>query len=93
MDSRAGKENTFLKKDVITPEKLDIIRKLNDMAIQRGQSLAQMALAWILKDPRITSVLIGASSPEQITDSAQALKNIIFSETELSAIEEILKGH
>lgn len=93
MDSRAGKENTFLKKDVITPEKLDIIRKLNDMAIQRGQSLAQMALAWILKDPRITSVLIGASSPEQITDSAQALKNISFSETELSAIEEILKGH
>jgi L-glyceraldehyde 3-phosphate reductase len=90
LDSRAGKENTFLKKDVITPEKIATIRQLNDVAVERGQSLAQMAIAWLLKDKRITSVLIGASSPEQITDSCNSLKNLTFSKEELDRIEGIL---
>jgi L-glyceraldehyde 3-phosphate reductase len=89
-DSRAGKENTFLKKDVITPEKISTIRQLNNVALERGQSLAQMAIAWLLKDKRITSVLIGASSPGQITDSCNSLKNLNFSKEELEQIERIL---
>lgn len=89
-DSRAGKENTFLKKDAITPQKLLTIRNLNDVAQERGQSLAQMAIAWLLKDKRITSVLIGASSPEQITDSCNSLNNLSFNSEELDRIEKIL---
>lgn len=91
-DSRAAKSHGFLKTSEITEEKLDQIRKLNDIAIQRNQSLAQMALVWLLKDPRITSVLIGASSVEQLDDNLNALNNMAFSRDELSAIEAILKG-
>lgn len=90
-DSRAGKTVGFLKKEHITEEKLVKIRGLNDIAQKRGQSLAQMALAWILKDPRITSVLIGASKPEQISDSLMCLANISFAPEELASIERILK--
>lgn len=89
-DSRAGKPHGFLKKDQITEEKLQKIRRLNDIAVKRGQSLAQMALAWILRDPRVTSVLIGASKPEQLTDSLKSLERIAFEQSELSAIESIL---
>ena len=90
-DSRAAKPTGFLKKDQVTPEVLDKIRRLNELAIRRDQTLAQMALAWILKDKRITSVLIGVSKPEQVTDSLQCFKNTWFSQEELQAIESILR--
>ncbi|MGQ2982353.1 L-glyceraldehyde 3-phosphate reductase [Flavobacterium sp.] len=89
-DSRIATSGVFLNESSITPEKLDKIKKLNTIAGQRGQKLAHMALAWLLKDERITSVLIGASKPEQVTDSLQSLSNITFSREELDAIEAIL---
>ncbi|QTE37403.1 L-glyceraldehyde 3-phosphate reductase [Mucilaginibacter gossypii] len=89
-DSRAARPTGFLQKSHITNERLRQIRELNNLAIQRGQSLAQMALAWILKDERVTSVLIGASRPEQLSDSLKALDNLRFSAEELARIEEIL---
>jgi len=88
--SRATK-NIFLKPEQITEEKIATIRALNDVAEKRGQSLAQMALAWLQRDPRITSVLIGASRPEQLADSLKCLDNLHFSEEELAAIDEILQ--
>ncbi len=87
--SRASKAH-FLKPENITDEKLGIIRKLNAIAEQRGQTLAQMALAWVLKDPRVTSVLIGASSVEQIDDNLKVLENKSFTAEELKEIEDIL---
>jgi L-glyceraldehyde 3-phosphate reductase len=90
-DSRAAKAHGFLKEEEVTPQRVQQIQKLNEIAIQRGQSLAQMALAWLLKDPRVTSVLIGASSPAQLTDSLQCLKSKPFTSDELEAIEKILK--
>ncbi|MEO7048240.1 MAG: aldo/keto reductase, partial [Ferruginibacter sp.] len=71
---------------------IDKAKKLNDIASQRNQSLAQMAIAWILKDERITSVILGASKPKQVTDAIGAVKNHNFSKEELERIEEILKG-
>ncbi len=88
--SRASKSFSFLKKDQITPGKLEKISRLNAMAKERGQSLAQMALAWILKDPRITSVLIGASSARQLDDNLALLQNRTFTAEELRRIEAIL---
>jgi len=88
--SRAAKEHGFLKTTDITDDKLTKIKKLNSLAQQRNQSLAQMALAWILKDKRITSVLIGASSVEQLDNNINSLDNLQFSKDELSAIETIL---
>jgi len=90
-DSRAAKETGFLQEKEITGEKIEKIRKLNDIAQNRKQSLAQMALAWLLKDPRITSVLIGASKPAQLSDSLRCLDHLAFSAEELSAIEDILR--
>jgi L-glyceraldehyde 3-phosphate reductase len=90
-DSRAAKASGFLQTSQITPERLEEIKQLNELAKQRGQSLAQMALSWILKDPRVTSVLIGASKPEQLADSLKCLDNIVFSKEELAKIETILK--
>ena len=90
-DSRAAKATGFLQLDQVTPDKVDRIRRLNDLAIQRGQTLAQMALAWILKDPRITSVLIGVSRPAQLADSLKSFRNSAFDGEELARIEEILK--
>jgi L-glyceraldehyde 3-phosphate reductase len=90
-DSRASKPTGFLQLDQVTPEKLDKIRQLQELAIKRDQTLAQMALAWILKDKRITSVLIGVSKPEQVTDSLQCFRNTWFSAEELQTIETILK--
>lgn len=88
-DSRAGKKG-FLKPEDITPEKLNKIVALNSIAALRGQSLAQMSLGWLLKDKRISSVLIGASKCEQIADSIACLNNLSFSEEELRAIDQIL---
>jgi L-glyceraldehyde 3-phosphate reductase len=90
-DSRAAKATGFLQADQVTPDKVDKIRRLNELAIKRDQTLAQMALAWILKDKRITSVLIGVSKPEQVTDSLQCFRNTWFSPEELQTIETILK--
>ncbi len=90
-DSRVATSGIFLKESNLTPDKLDKVRRLNEVAQQRGQKLVHMALSWLLKDDRITSVLIGASKPEQITDSLQCLSNIVFSAEELGKIDEILK--
>ena len=90
-DSRAAKPHGFLKEDEVNETRIGQVRQLNEIALQRGQSLAQMSLAWLLKDNRVTSVLIGASRPEQLADSLQCLDNIVFSEEELKAIEQILQ--
>jgi L-glyceraldehyde 3-phosphate reductase len=90
-DSRASKSHGFLKPTMVTPEKLAKIEKLNQLAEQRGQTLAQMAIAWLLKDPRLTSVLVGVSKVSQIEDCAETVKNLNFTQGELTKIEEILK--
>ena len=90
-DSRAHKTTGFLQEKEVTPEKLAKVARLNELAIRRDQTLAQMALAWILRDKRITSVLIGVSRPEQVTDSLQCFRNTWFSGEELAEIEKILK--
>lgn len=90
-DSRVAKGVGFLKQEDVTEERIAQIKALNTIAEQRGQTLAQMALSWILKDKRITSVLVGASKPEQLLDSLKCKDNINFSEKELSEIENILK--
>lgn len=90
-DSRIVTSGQFLNADHITAERLEKITALNNIAKERGQKLAQMALAWLLRDPRVTSVLIGSSKPEQITDSIKALDNINFSAMELEKINQILK--
>lgn len=89
-DSRAGKQGTFLKKESITNEVLSKIKKLNDVAKKRGQTLAQMAIAWVLKNPVVTSALIGASKVEQIDDAYNSLNNTEFSEGEQKLIDEII---
>ena len=91
-DSRAHKSSGFLQESQVTPEAVAKAQKLNELAQQRGQTLAQMAIAWLLKDPRITSVLIGVSKRQQLQDCLQALDNKAFSPEELNRIEEILKG-
>jgi L-glyceraldehyde 3-phosphate reductase len=90
-NSRAAKPHGFLQLNEVTEEKLTKITKLNGLAKQRNQSLAQMALAWLLKDKRITSVLIGASSVQQLDNNLDALNNLNFSQGELDAIENILQ--
>jgi L-glyceraldehyde 3-phosphate reductase len=90
--SRASKSNTFLKADAISPAKIALFNKLNDVAARRGQSLAQMSLAWVLRDPRVTSALIGASRVEQLDENAKALANLKFSPDELQQIDQLLKG-
>ena len=90
--SRAAKTHGALQSGQITPEKLGQVEALNQLATTRGQSLAQMAIAWLLKDSRVTSVLIGASSVPQLEDNLQALKNKQFSTAELEHIEKILNS-
>ena len=90
-DSRAAKSTGFLQEGQVTDEVVAKVKQLNTLAVERGQTLAQMALAWLLKDERVTSVLIGASKPEQLADSLKALDNIRFSAEELEKIEAILK--
>ncbi|HLW07992.1 MAG TPA: L-glyceraldehyde 3-phosphate reductase [Marinilabiliaceae bacterium] len=88
-DSRISKEHGFLKKESLTADRQNALRQLNEVAANRGQSLAQMSIAWLLKDPRITSVLVGASSVAQLSDSLKSLKNIEFSNEELKLIDKI----
>ena len=90
-DSRAMREGTTIADRYLSEKQIEIVRELNKMAEERGQSLAQMALAWILRRKEITSVLIGASKVEQIIDNVNALKNLDFSQDELERIEKILK--
>lgn len=85
--SRVAKPHTYIDSKQITEEMIQKVRKLNDIAAARGQSLAQMALAWVLRDPRMTSALIGASKVEQISENVAALNNLDFSAEELAAID------
>ncbi|MDQ6764431.1 MAG: L-glyceraldehyde 3-phosphate reductase [Bacteroidota bacterium] len=93
-DSRAGRHlsNGAITEGQITDEVLEKVKKLNELAKERNQSLAQMSLAWILKDERITSIALGASKPSQVTDAIEATKNYNFTKEELQQIEAILKG-
>ena len=88
-DSRIARDPRFLKESALTPERLAQIRALNEIAQVRGQTLAQMALSWILKDDEVCSVLIGASRPEQITENVKIVEKCEFSIEELNKIEEI----
>lgn len=88
-DSRIARGG-FLKKEALTPEVLSKIQALNERAAMRGQSLAEMALAWLLKNETVTSVIVGASSVEQLGDSLKTLNHLSFEEEELHAIEKIL---
>lgn len=91
--SRASRPlgNGAIVQDAITEENVSKVTKLNELAKERGQSMAQMALAWVLRDKRITSVLLGVSKPEQITDSIKCLDNYAFSSEEIQIIDQILK--
>ncbi len=91
-DSRAAKPHGFLQRDAITQEKLNSIEALNQIAEQRGQSLAQMAIAWTLRDKRVTSALIGISRAEQLQDNLLTLKKLSFTGEELEKIDHILQG-
>jgi L-glyceraldehyde 3-phosphate reductase len=90
-DSRAARD-FFLKKKDIDERKVAMLRELNAVAQQRGQSLAEMAVAWVLRDPRVTSALVGTSKVSQVDDNVAALKNLAFSSEELHKIEGILAG-
>ena len=85
-DSRAAK-GVFLSEDMITEERLEHVRSLNEIAKGRGQTLAQMAVAWVLRDPRVTSALVGASSVRQLDDTLGALERLDFSDDELAEID------
>jgi len=88
-DSRIGSDHRFLHSSDLTEEKLSQIRQLNELAASRGQSLADMALAWIMKDQEVCSVIIGASRPEQIRDNVKCLDHMSFTDEELQAIDRI----
>lgn len=88
-DSRIARDHRFLNADALTPERLHQIEELNGIAIERGQTLAQMALSWILKDDEVCSVLIGASKPEQILENISIVENTTFSEDEKEKINRI----
>jgi len=90
INSRAGKKHGFLQKNQVTQEFINKSKKLNEIAITRNQSLAQMAISWVLRNPIITSALIGASSINQIQENVKALNNLTFSKDELNKIEKIL---
>jgi len=89
-DSRAAKAHGYLGRDEITEERLAKIRRLNEVAHSRGQSLAQMAVAWVLRHPTVTSAVIGASRVQQIDDCVAALQNLSFSRDDLDTIDRIL---
>ncbi|MCR5330610.1 MAG: aldo/keto reductase [Lachnospiraceae bacterium] len=88
-DSRVKTDGRFLKESQLTDEKLGNIRKLNEIAAGRGQTLAEMALAWILRDGIVTTILIGASRPSQILDNIKAIENTAFTDDELAAIDAL----
>jgi L-glyceraldehyde 3-phosphate reductase len=89
-DSRAAR-NFTLRKDTLTTEMLDNLHRLNAVAADRGQTLAQMALAWVLKDSKVTSVIVGASSTAQLDDNLDAIRNTDFSAEEKALIDELTK--
>lgn len=91
-DSRAAKATGFLQEDQVTEQTVNQVRKLNEIAAERGQSLAQMALAWVLREGRVTSALIGASRVSQIEENVAALNNLDFTKEELARIEDILQS-
>ncbi|MFC1508941.1 L-glyceraldehyde 3-phosphate reductase [Candidatus Omnitrophota bacterium] len=91
-DSRAAKPHGFLQRGQVTDDVLGKVRALSEIAEERGQTLAQMAVAWLLKDSRITTILIGASKVKQIEEGVAALDNLEFARDELERIESILKG-
>lgn len=93
VDSRAAKPHGFLEAGAITEELLGKVRRLHAIAQERGQSLAQMALAWVLRFPEVTSALIGASRVSQIDDAVRAVERRDFSSEELNQIEQVLSGH
>jgi L-glyceraldehyde 3-phosphate reductase len=86
-DSRIRSDGRFLTEDMLTPERLGHIRRLNEIAQERGQSLAQMAIAWTVRDERVTSALIGASSVKQLEENVAAIDDIEFTSEELEAID------
>jgi len=92
VDSRAGKTGTYLKREDVTLERVNKVRQLNEIAQRRGQSMAQMAIAWVLRQPAVTSALIGASKISQVEEGVEALSNLDFSDEELRSIEKILAG-
>ncbi len=91
-DSRAAKPHGFLKPEQVTPERIEKAKRLDDLAQRRGQTLAQMAIAWVLRHPTMTSALIGASKVRQIEDAVGTLNNLSFAQDELNAIEQILRS-
>jgi L-glyceraldehyde 3-phosphate reductase len=91
-DSRAASDSPFLNSDAVTGELVGRLRALNDLAAARGQSLAQMALAWVLRGGRVTSALVGASSPGQLEDSVAAIRNLEFDAEELARIDAVVRG-
>jgi L-glyceraldehyde 3-phosphate reductase len=91
-DSRAATQGSYLDESQITPEVVTKVQKLNEIAQSRNQSLAQMAVAWLLKDNRVTSVLVGASKVSQLEENINTLENLEFSKTELNEIEKILQN-
>ncbi|MFP4288206.1 MAG: L-glyceraldehyde 3-phosphate reductase [Bacteroidales bacterium] len=91
-ESRAAKSTGFLSPDQVTPEIITMVKKLNNIAQKRGQSLAQMAIAWLLKNDSVTSVLVGASSVDQLQNNLGAAQNTHFDQDELKQIEEILQN-
>lgn len=90
--SRASKAHGFLRPNQVTEAKINKVRKLSKIAQNRSQSIAQMALAWVLRDSRVTSALIGTSSVAQLEENVAALKNLSFADDELARIEKILRG-
>jgi len=90
-DSRAAKPHGFLKANEVSARRIELARRLNQIAEARGQTLAQMAIAWVLRHPQMTSALVGASKISQIEDNVAAVKNLTFTQEELAAIEAILK--
>ncbi len=90
--SRASKAHGFLRPEQVTEQQVERARRLNDLARQRGQTLAQLALAWVLRQPAVTSALVGASSVAQVEDNVAALQNLAFTGDELAAIETIAAG-
>lgn len=91
-DSRAASKTGALQESAVTAQRVDQLNKLNAIAAERGQSLAQMALAWVLRGGRVTSALIGASRVSQIEDNVAALNNLSFTSEELASIEDIIRG-
>ena len=88
-DGRIRTDGRFLKESTLDEHRLDQIRKLNDLAAQRGEKLADMALGWLIQHKEVTSVLIGASKPQQILDNVKATSCVPFTEEELKLIDEI----